>query len=234
MGPVKKTTLYLKLQGFFCEKNTSYFKPHWRKQASSSQDASRKKPTLERPQVTIFIRKERKYKIYFINTEQWGKRDLPDTQPRRGTWHNSLSESVLMARLQDMFQDIIWIGPQMNLEIDFGDAPQPALAPRSMTSSQLQVSHIVLWFFSYENLNCRHHVLTALGIPSLKQHQMTPATDRDHPPHSGCHLHHTHPRLISQILHFPDKLHVMKNWLRSLPYMCFVAGFQWSFIPVST
>ena len=99
----------------------------------------------------------------------------------------------------------------MNLEIDFGDAPQPALAPRSMTSSQLQVSHIVLGFFSYENLNCRHHVLTALGIPSLKQHQMTPATDRDHPPHSGCHLHHTHPRLISQILHFPDKLHVMKN-----------------------
>ena len=68
-----------------------------------------------------------------------------------------------------------------------------------------------LGFFSYENLNCRHHVLTALGIPSLKQHQMTPATDRDHPPHSGCHLHHTHPRLISQILHFPDKLHVMKN-----------------------
>ena len=34
----------------------------------------------------------------------------------------------------------------MNLEIDFGDAPQPALAPRSMTSSQLQVSDIVQGF----------------------------------------------------------------------------------------
>ena len=90
-----------------------------------------------------------------------------------------------------------------------------------------------LGFFSYENLNCRHRVLTALGIPSLKQHQMTPATDRDHPPHSGCHLHHTHPRLISQILHFPDNF----MWWRTDSEACllyFVAGFQWSFIPVST
>ena len=91
----------------------------------------------------------------------------------------------------------------------------------------------LILFFSYENLNCRHHVLTALGIPSLKQHQMTPATDRDHPPHSGCHLHHTHPRLISQILHFPDNF----MWWRTDSEACllyFVAGFQRSFIPVST
>ena len=64
-------------------------------------------------------------------------------------------------------------------------------------------SYYCLGFFSYENLNCRHHVLTALGIPSLKQHQMTPATDRDHPPHSGCHLHHTHPRLFLRSCTFP-------------------------------
>ena len=86
--------------------------------------------------------------------------------------------------------------------IEFGDEPQPALAPRGLTSSQLQVSRIAL---KVKILLNRHRVPIDLAIPSLRQHRTTPATDRDYPPPIGFLLHPAHLRFT-----FPIQSHVFK------------------------
>ena len=71
--------------------------------------------------------------------------------------------------------------PEMHFDIDFEDEPQPALASRGLTSSQLQVCSVFLTEM-IRTLYCRHHVPIGKATPSLRPHLMTPATDRDHPP----------------------------------------------------
>ena len=80
--------------------------------------------------------------------------------------------------------------PEMHFDIDFEDEPQPALASRGLTSSQLQVCSVFLAEM-IRTLYCRHHVPIGKATLSLRPHLTTPATDRDHPPPWGFHLHPT-------------------------------------------
>ena len=99
---------------------------------------------------------------------------------------------------------------EMHFDIDFEDEPQPASAPRGLTSSQLQVLNYFwtsLLAQMIETLYCRHHVPIGKATLSLRQHQTIPATDRDHLPPSGFHPHPTYLRFTLTF-----------QYLKSIPY----------------